>query len=60
MRLVRAVNGLSRSLGLEIVAEGVEREEQAASLRELGVSRAQGWLYDRPLDAATFAGRLAR
>ena len=58
--IVRAVNGLSRSLGLEIVAEGVEREEQAASLRELGVSRAQGWLYDRPLDAATFAGRLAR
>ena len=60
LAIVRAVNGLSRSLGLEIVAEGVEREEQAASLRELGVSRAQGWLYDRPLDAATFAGRLAR
>jgi diguanylate cyclase len=51
---------LGRSLGLEIVAEGVERPEQLAELRVLGCDLAQGYYLGRPADGATFRGSLAR
>ncbi|WP_340292860.1 putative bifunctional diguanylate cyclase/phosphodiesterase [Aquipuribacter hungaricus] len=47
--LVSAVLDLARSLGMDVVAEGVETPEQADRLRLLGVDRAQGWLFARPL-----------
>lgn len=43
--IVRAVVDLARHLGIDIVAEGVETEAQAAALRDCGVQRAQGFLY---------------
>ena len=43
--IVRAILGLARNLGLHTVAEGVEHEEQAQLLRELGCDDAQGWLF---------------
>jgi sensor c-di-GMP phosphodiesterase-like protein len=46
--VVTAIIGLSRALGLEMVAEGVETEEQAAFLLSNGVQYAQGWLFGRP------------
>jgi diguanylate cyclase (GGDEF)-like protein/PAS domain S-box-containing protein len=46
--IVRAVNDLTRESGLSLVAEGVETEEQAAILRAMGVSSAQGYLFGRP------------
>jgi EAL domain-containing protein (putative c-di-GMP-specific phosphodiesterase class I) len=39
---------LARSRGLRVVAEGVETEEQLRIVRELGVDRAQGYLFGRP------------
>jgi diguanylate cyclase (GGDEF)-like protein/PAS domain S-box-containing protein len=50
--IVAAIIGLSQSLGLTTVAEGVERSDQAAVLRNLGCELAQGFHYARPQPAA--------
>jgi diguanylate cyclase (GGDEF)-like protein len=42
---------LGRNLGLSIIAEGVEDERQAQILQALGCTRAQGFLFSRPLGA---------
>ena len=47
--IVTAVISMGRALGVNIVAEGVETEEQAAHLRALGCNLAQGSLFARPL-----------
>jgi diguanylate cyclase (GGDEF)-like protein len=49
--IVKAIIALGHSLGLEIVAEGVETPDQAAQLRELGCQAIQGYLVSRPLPA---------
>ena len=43
---------LAHALGLLAIAEGVESEEQLASIRELGCDLAQGFLLARPMEAA--------
>lgn len=47
--IVKAVIALGHSLGLEIIAEGVEEEEQAVHLRALQCDVIQGYLISRPL-----------
>jgi diguanylate cyclase (GGDEF)-like protein/PAS domain S-box-containing protein len=46
--IVAAVVSLARALDVVLVAEGVETEETAVRLRELGVMYAQGWHFGRP------------
>jgi diguanylate cyclase (GGDEF)-like protein len=46
--IVAALVSLARALGIEAVGEGVESEEQAAALRELGCPLAQGYLFGAP------------
>ncbi len=44
-QIVHTVVMLARNLGLDVIAEGVDREEQARTLRLLGCDYAQGFLY---------------
>jgi diguanylate cyclase (GGDEF)-like protein len=46
--IVKATIGLGQSLGLTIVAEGVETEEQLSDLRHWGCDQVQGFLIGRP------------
>ncbi|WP_431283370.1 putative bifunctional diguanylate cyclase/phosphodiesterase [Humitalea sp. 24SJ18S-53] len=57
--VVRATLSMARSLGLDVVAEGVETEAQAATLRALGCTAAQGFLYAQPMDLAALQAWLA-
>ena len=55
--IVRAVVNLGQSLGMKVVAEGVENKDQANELRRIGCSYGQGFLYSKafaPSQMATF------
>lgn len=51
-RLVASIIEIGRSLGIEIVAEGVETMQQAKILADLGCNALQGYAFARPLSAA--------
>jgi diguanylate cyclase (GGDEF)-like protein len=57
--ITQAVVALAHSLGMQVVAEGVETPEQLAILRRLGCDEAQGFLLARPQSAEQLAGLLA-
>jgi EAL domain-containing protein (putative c-di-GMP-specific phosphodiesterase class I) len=46
--IVGAVLGMARALGMEVVAEGIETEEQLACLTELGAQFGQGFYFAKP------------
>lgn len=50
--LASAVVALGNSLGLRVVAEGIEHESQHRALQQLGCKFGQGYLYSRPLPPA--------
>lgn len=52
--IAQAIAALAHGLDLTLVAEGVETEEQADFTRGIGCDKLQGYLFARPLDAATF------
>ena len=53
--LVQILIDLGRTLGLEVVAEGIEELEQAKTLRDRHCQLGQGFLYSRPVVAEEFA-----
>ena len=57
--IVRTIVALGHGLNMRIIAEGVETMPQLTMLRELGCDECQGYLFARPLDAASVPGWLA-
>lgn len=49
--IVKAIVEMAHSLRLNVIAEGVETEEQLSQLRELGCNSVQGFLFSRPVSA---------
>lgn len=58
LAIVRAIAGMADSLGIRVVAEGVEHAEQAALLQVQGCSRMQGYFFSKPLPADAIAAYL--
>ncbi len=58
LAIVASVIDLGRAVGVTVIAEGVEHEEQAVLLRELGCRAAQGWLWSPALTPATILNSL--
>ncbi|WP_420004333.1 putative bifunctional diguanylate cyclase/phosphodiesterase [Arenibacterium sp. LLYu02] len=56
-RIIAAMVALGRSLGITVIAEGVETTAQRDRLIELGCPEAQGFLFSRPVPAEAFASR---
>ncbi|MCZ6896085.1 MAG: EAL domain-containing protein [Gammaproteobacteria bacterium] len=57
--IIKATIGLTQNLGLDVVAEGVETEAQAAFLLDNGCHVMQGWLFSRALPPEAMERRLA-
>jgi EAL domain-containing protein (putative c-di-GMP-specific phosphodiesterase class I) len=56
-KIVASIIGLGHSLGVQVVAEGVETERDARALAALGCGAAQGFLFARPLPLAELLRR---
>ncbi|MGZ4959793.1 MAG: EAL domain-containing protein [Methylomonas sp.] len=52
--IVQTIIGMARSMGLEVVAEGVETEEQRAFLEQHGCTVYQGYLFSKPMPIEEF------
>ena len=53
LSIVRAIITLAHSLGMDVVAEGIETSGQQRALCELGCDRGQGYLYARAMEAGS-------
>jgi EAL domain-containing protein (putative c-di-GMP-specific phosphodiesterase class I) len=54
LAIIQAVASIGRSLGREVVAEGVETATQHAVLKSAGVHTLQGYLFGKPMVASEF------
>lgn len=58
--IVSSILSLAFATGKHVIAEGIERVEQALALRSMGCGVAQGYLFSRPVDAALILSMLDR
>jgi len=52
-QIVQGITTLAHSLGLDVIAEGVDAPEQVELLRRMGCDYAQGYVFSKPVDAET-------
>jgi EAL domain-containing protein (putative c-di-GMP-specific phosphodiesterase class I) len=57
LEIVRSSVALAHSLGMDVVAEGIENDEVCAKLIELGCDFGQGWLFDKPASMSELVAR---
>ncbi|KMO12405.1 putative bifunctional diguanylate cyclase/phosphodiesterase [Methylobacterium platani] len=55
--VIRAVLQLAKGFGLDVVAEGIETEDQLRRLRLKGCAEGQGYLFSPPVESEAFAAR---
>jgi EAL domain-containing protein (putative c-di-GMP-specific phosphodiesterase class I) len=54
--IARTIVALAHSLGLQVIAEGIETAEQCALLNGIDFDAFQGYFFGRPVPAAELAG----
>jgi len=60
IEIVRTIVSLAENMGMQVVAEGVETLSQLGQLRRLNCQYGQGYLFSRPVDAASIDTWIAR
>ena len=50
--LVNSIIGLAHNMGIKVIAEGIENEHEAVTLKELGCEECQGYWFARPMPLA--------
>jgi len=60
LEIVRAILGLARNLGMDVVAEGAEAAGEVSHLKVLECDYAQGYFFSKPVDSATIEVLLKR
>ena len=60
IEIVRTIVSLAENMGMQVVAEGVETLSQLSQLRRLNCQYGQGYLFSRPVDAASIDAWIAR
>lgn len=58
--IVRTIMHLGQNLGMNVIAEGVETEQQSAQLKALGCEFGQGYHFSRPMDMSAAEALLLR
>ncbi len=58
--MVQTISDLARNFGFDVIAEGVETEDQLPSLTHLGCSTFQGYLFSKPVGLVDFERLVAR
>ncbi len=59
-KIITAIVALAESVGMEVVAEGVEDADQVSVLRQLGIDRIQGFYFQRPGPSENMASLLGK
>lgn len=53
-KIIKAIIAMAHSLGLEVIGEGIETEEQLAYLAQVECDEIQGYYYSKPLSPESF------